>query len=513
MISSLKTFRLDNLLHADSIAISIGATAVASVVARLIGLARGVALAWLIPPAQFGLFGVALLVVNVLLPVCSAGLYEGVARYAPRHESGHSLRRFVFRSFITVGVIAVATTAILGLLGVPIGSALFSTARTVTTQDIAGATTADLGALMRACLVCVLALAIYHTLLGLLRGWRMFRAVGVAELIVAGLFTGVAVVGAAGGLTTARALMLVYALACAACCLAFAPGLFRRVTRVVESSGESPSRPASSLVAFSVWAAGSAVLWHALAYYPMWYLLKVSGPETVGTFHAVRIITQLVQVGAVMLTGVVAANVNRLWEHQGRAAAAARLTLLTKACLIALIAGATLLSVCRPILMRVLPEAFHAGEAAYGPLVLFFLLVGIVGLVAVRLNLVEKPRWVCLAWSAGVVINVVMSFVLLGGADASVPDQGEALRAAAWAGVAGVTTALLVCTLVVWREGLALDVRTVVLIIAAASVGFGWIVAVAVLLVLLVLASTTTAIFPSHERAGTRPTPADRADR
>ncbi len=492
---------------------SIGATAVASVVARLIGLARGVALAWLISPAQFGLFGVALLVVNVLLPVCSAGLYEGVARYAPRHESGHSLRRFVFRSFITVCVIAVAATAILGLFGVPVGSLLFSTARTLANSDIADATTADVGALMRACLVCVLALAIYHTLLGLLKGWRMFRAVGVAELIVAGLFTVVAVVSAAGGLTTARALMLVYALACAACCLAFAPGLFRRVTRVVASSGESPRRPASSLVAYSVWAAGTAVLWHGLAYYPMWYLLKVSGPETVGTFHAVRIITQLVQVGAVMLTGVVAANVNRLWEQQGRDVAAARLTLLTKACLIALLAGATFLSVCRPILMRVLPEAFHAGEAAYGPLVLFFLLVGIVGLVAVRLNLVEKPRWVCLAWSAGVAVNVVMSFVLLGGADASVPDPGEALQAAAWAGVAGVTTALLVCTLVVWREGLALDVRTVALIIAAASVGFGWIVAVAVLLVLLVLASTTTAIFPSHERAGKRPTPADRADR
>ncbi len=77
-------------------------------VSRFVGLFRGVALAWLIPQGQFGLFGVALLVVNVLLPVCSAGLYEGVTRYVPWHESAGTLRRFLVRSSVLAVGLALA---------------------------------------------------------------------------------------------------------------------------------------------------------------------------------------------------------------------------------------------------------------------------------------------------------------------------------------------------------------------------------------------------------------------
>ena len=216
-----------------------------------------------------------------------------------------------------------------------------------------------------------------------------------------------------------------------------------------------------NLIHFSLWAGATAVAWHALSYYPMWYLLKVSDSATVGTFHAVRIITQLIQIGAVMLTAVVAANVNRLWEHRGREIATAQLELLTKACLIALSLGATILLLARPVMMLMFPAKFAGGEDAYDPLVLFFLLVGVVGLVAVRLKLVEKPRSVFLAWIAGVVVNVVASFALLGPAGASGSTVGtNALEAAAWAGVAGITVSLIVCVLLAGREAVALGRRS-----------------------------------------------------
>ena len=108
--------RSDSLYSADSVVTSIGASAAVSVVSRLIGLVRGIALAWLIPQAQFGLFGVALLIVNVLLPLCSAGLYEGIGRYVPLHESAGTLRAFVIRSSLVVVVVALVATAVLALL-------------------------------------------------------------------------------------------------------------------------------------------------------------------------------------------------------------------------------------------------------------------------------------------------------------------------------------------------------------------------------------------------------------
>ncbi len=519
----MKALRFKNLYSPDSIATSVGVSGATTVISRLIGLGRGIALTWLIPQAQFGLFGVALLIINVLLPLCSAGLYEGVARYAPLHEAAGRLRIFIIRSSLLVIGLALTVTVILSLCAEPVALALFSTARLASTPDTLPVEAALLAHLMQASLFCALVLAAYHTLLGLLKGLRMFRAHSAAELVTACLFTLLALIGALCGFGTARALVVAYALSCAAGVLIFAPGLIMagrpRAGAHAEIGEKAPTQShhatpriqsgrgsRSALLTYSLWAAGTAVLWHALSYYPMWHLLKVSDGRTVGTFHAVRMVAQFVQIGGVVLTAVVAANVNRLWEHEGRDAALPHLTLLTKACLVSLIAGATVLSLARPVVMRLFPSTFAEGEAAYDPLVLFFLLVGIVGLVAVRLNLLEKPRLVCFAWLAGVVVNVAASYALLG----SFADTGwtarSALSSTAWANVAGAATAMIVCVGLVRRERLALDAPTGVLIVAAFSVGLGWPAAVVVLILVIATAFATDLLFSPRERATLRAT-------
>lgn len=480
---------------------SLGASATATAASRAIGLVRGVALAWLIPQEQFGLLGVALLVANVLMPACSAGLYEGAARYVPFHESTGRLRRFVIEVSLLVVSIALVICGILVLFAGPVGSLLFSAGRLASGTGGPDAGFAQTIPLTRAVLACVLTLACYQTLLGVLRGLRMFRAVGTAELLSAVVFTLLAVVGACLGYTTAQAVMWGYALSCALSVAVFAPGLFARIGTARYEPIDRPKREPSPLIIFSLWAAGTTVTWHALSYYPMWYLLKVSDSATVGTFHAVRIVTQLIQVGAVVLTGVVAADVNRLWEQQGRKAAVLRLELLTKASLIGLMTAATLLLLVRPLVMRVFPEAFAAGAAAYNPLVLFFLLVGIVGLAAVRLNLVEKPKLVFLAWLVGAAVNVAASFVLFGFTSGSAGINGQsALQAAAWAGIAGVTASLIVCVAFANREAVGVDRRAIFLILVSYSAGLGWLVALPVAIAVLAVAATTRSILTADDR-------------
>lgn len=495
---SLCVIRLDRLYQADPIGTSVGASAAASALSRLIGLIRGVALAWMISQAQFGLFGVALLVVNILLPVCSVGLYEGVTRYAPFHEAAGTLRVFVMRSLALVIVIATAATAVFVLLAEWIGPALFSTAQ-LGSGTLGSAQAA--GSLMRASIVCVWTLVVYHTLLGVLRGLRMFRAVGVAEVTTAFLFTLLAVAGALAGYQSARALITAYAMASVVSVLVFGPGLLMCLAPATPTTGIELRRPQSSLVAYSAWAAGTAILWHALAYYPMWYLLKVSDGATVGVFHAVRIVTQFVQIGAVMLTAVVSAHVTRAWEHTGRDAAIPQVALLTKACLIILFVGAVGLSLLRPLVMRLFPAAFASGNAAYDPLILFFYLVGVAGLVAVRLNLLEQPRLVCVAWCIGALVNVAVSYLLLPASTADQPAiQTAALRLAAWSGVAGAAAAAFICIVLVSRRGVGLDAPALLLAAAGFSVAFGWLIALLVAVVFTVVAVTTGAVFSPSER-------------
>ncbi len=505
-IDVLKALQFNNLYRVDSIATSVVVSGAAAAVSRLVGLVRGVALAWLIPQGQFGLFGVALLVVNVLLPVCSAGLYEGVTRYVPLHESAGTLRRFLVRSSVLAVGLALATTVILSLCADAVGSVLFSTAQIAPPAGASSLHVARPTALTQACLICVMGLTAYHMLLGALKGLRMFRAHSTVELVTTCLFTLLALGGALSGFRTASALMLAYAISCVVVVLIFAPGLIVHSAPQPEPSPDKPpqggARILSRTLTYSLWAAATAVLWHLLSYYPIWYLLKVSDSRTAGTFHAVRIITQLIQVAAVAVTAVVAANVNRLWEHDGREIAVSRLTLLTKVCLIALIAGATVLSVARPAVMRLFPSGFAAGDGAYDPLVLFFLIVGIIGLFAIRLNLLEKPRLVCLAWLAGAAVNVTASFVLLGvSGEGELREVAGVVLLAAWAGVAGATAALIVCVGLVRREDLALDLPTIVLTVLAFSVALGWPVAVVVLALVIAAGCWTDLVFSARERA------------
>jgi O-antigen/teichoic acid export membrane protein len=495
--------RLHSLYRADSIALSVGVNSIALFAQRALGLFRGVALVWLMPTAQFGLFGVSLLVANVLLPVCSAGLYEGIARYTPQHEALGSLRRFSLRAGVLVGVIAIATTGVMLLAVDVVGDVLFSTARLAGAPAATSPPTGQSAALTRVALLCVLTLVPYHAVLGVLKGLRMFRALSAMELLAAVLFTAGTLGMAATGWNTARLLMLAYAGSNIVAVLLFLPGLYRHFPQgaKAEPAPSSATPVVSTLLKYSVWAGGTAVLWHALSYYPTWHLLKVTDESTVGTFHAVRMLTQFVQIAAVMLIQVVAATTTRLWEHEGREPATRQLERLTKLALLALLAGATALVVAGPWMMRLLPGKVAMGAHAYEPLVLFFLLVGVIGLVTIRLNLIEKPRLVFAAWLFGCAVNLTLCCVLLGTpADSFAGEAIDALRLAAWSGVWGVTAALLVVLALVHRHHVALPARTLFLIAASALAVAGPVVAAAAFVLLVIVCLGTEVLLTREDR-------------
>ncbi len=71
----------------------------ANALLRAAGIGRGLLLTWwMISPAEFGLYQLGLLLVNVLLPVLSFGSYEAVARFVPEHESKGQLWRYLRRA-------------------------------------------------------------------------------------------------------------------------------------------------------------------------------------------------------------------------------------------------------------------------------------------------------------------------------------------------------------------------------------------------------------------------------
>jgi len=494
-----------NLFQSDSIALSLGVNMSASIAQRGLGFARGIILAWLVSQGEFGLLGVALMVANLLMPICTVGLYEGIARYAPYHESGRTLLGFAVRSLLLTVGIAAAVTAILFVPAEAVGRFLFSAGTAATGQTGTDVAPPDPGALTRAVLICVFTMAPFHAVMALLKGLRMFRALSLMELTVALLFTLLAIGGAWAGLATARSVMIAYAVSNLVSVVVFAPGLLRSISSSsgIEKRTNGDQRTLrSTLLAFSAWAGGTAILRHVTSCYPMWHLLKVSAQETVGTFHAVRMVTQLVGIGAVMLVSIVSANAARIWEHEGREPAVARLVMWTKATLLGLFGAAVCLSVACPLIMRVLPRSFGEGVAAFDVMLLLFLLISFVLLIAVRVNLIEKPRMVFVAWAVGMVVSVIACCVLLGDplGQTDAPVTG-ALQSTAWAGVVGIGAAALTLLGLCARESLAPTRSTLLLAVCCISVGFGWWLSVPVLAVVSLASCFTQVIFTGKERA------------
>jgi len=238
-----------------------------------------------------------------------------------------------------------------------------------------------------------------------------------------------------------------------------------------------------------------------MLFYPTWHLLKSTDRDTVASFYAVRMLAQLIQQAAVLLTMVIYSHAVRILEHEGRAPALNNLDVLTKASLLALVCLGTTLSVCETFAMHLFPVAFAEGVIVYDPLLLLFTLSGVTGLLAVRLNLVEQSRLVFWAWVSGVCVTVGSTLALLGmPGQVHFASHRAALSGAAWAGVFGLVVALAVVAVLLRRRSLAPGLDVWWLIVGAVAIGAGWKVCLPVTLVLVAVALGSSWLFSPDQK-------------
>jgi O-antigen/teichoic acid export membrane protein len=475
----------------DPVALSLGASVASTAAVQGLGFGRAIALTWFMPPEQYGLFGVALLVINLLLPLAALGLHEGIARYVPQHEVRGSLPRFLVRIGAAIIGTSLLLMALLAVLAAGVGPALFA-ARDVVEPSVADGTPA---ALTRAVAACVVSLAAYHGLVGVLRGLRMFRASSLME--VAGAVTTTALLLTLAGLGGADAATLVlgYAASNIGLVLLFSPGMWLAVRGPAQAPvaivGSPPAGRAvfGSVLKYSVWSACGATVWHLLFYYPAWQVLHIGGEEPVAVFHATRMLTQVLLLVAVMISGVIAASVNHLWEADRRGHALAAYGVLTRSAGALLLAAACALAMAWPVVLRLLPTSYADGGRIFPPLTLFFFLLSTARLSNVGCQLIERPRTAFGAWTAG--LAACVAAMTFGGgwfASAAAPTAEDVLALAAWSSAAGAAVALMVMLTALHVRGVPLDGRLAFMSLASAAVALSPFAA-GVLLVALVAAA------------------------
>lgn len=479
------------LFRPESIRASLGFYVPATAAARAVGLLRGIILARLLSEREFGLFQLTILIITVLTPLCSLSLNEGLTRYVPLHEARRSLADYLRRMLPLAAGVALAMCAMVFAAAEPLGRLFYATvspegggaaARLAASTLLAASTEAAWTNLARMVAATTFTVIVYFMLISVLRGLRMFRAISLLELLNNVVFTGATVFVAGLGWGTAIAMAACLSLTQLALVPLFAWPLRRSIRRchgaapagagevgvmapAVDDAAVEQQMPgfrplpaaagslSGQLFRFGVWTAGAAVIWQTLQYYPMWFLQKTHGPDVTAIFAAVRLITQVVAVGAITIITVVQTSVTRTWETEGPEPADARLMFAYKATAALMLVGCVVFTAASEPIMRIYPAAYRTGINIVPLSLLFFLISAHLSFVAVHFALIEKMRQMFWPWLTGLAANAVAAAWLVA---PSMPAS-QAIVGAAWAGVVGLSAAMLIAAVLLVRERRPVD--------------------------------------------------------
>ncbi len=417
---------------------SLGVYVPAMVLQKGIALGRVLLLTYLLVKAQYGLWGLGMMIFNLASPLLTLGSNQGLIRYVSFYEARGRLREFYRRTRWAILGCAVAMTLV-----ALAGSDLI--ARYVIASRAAGSLVAYRTQLH----ICWAALAnamvggLYHNLLGLLIGMRAYRLVSLVEVAFAVIFTAIAVVtlmvtptGLA--LLLAHLVSLILTLTGGGALLhaalsrqreAMAPAAEPRRARALivppgaedeEISGPVPVSSSSAgedadgiikspyrrVLRYGLAALAGTVLWNAAGYLSLWLTNRRYGQAEAGVFYVFLQLGQPIVFLANAVWAVVFSHVARIWEADERPAAMLRLETAYKAVVVGMMTLTVVVYAGSPLWVRLLRADYRAGLALLGGLLMFFQVINHLALLSMIAKLHERPILIAAAVLAGAAANL-----------------------------------------------------------------------------------------------------------
>lgn len=456
---------------------------------RGLGLLRGLVLAWLLAGAagQYGALAIALQVVGILAPLASLGMTEAVARYVPMYQAKRRLVAFLeLACGLTLGI-----TVLIGVLLVafrrPLGQILLAGKETLP---------ADVGPLAAAAIAAIVATVLYFLIVGILKGLRMFSALGAMEIVHGALYFLLMVLALIAIERRAVVVLWAYVAALVIPTAGWSLVLRRRLNNEApdDSHAPLPAVPlAHRLIRYGFWAAAAGIIWQAWQMYSLWYVAKVDTAANVDIFAASRLVGQLLMILGAALGAVIMTNVCTEWEKGDREHADFQFDLFSKLALLAVLAVGIAAVALREPLTLLFPRRFAPVADILPASFLFFQWLVVLMFLAIRFVVMERMHRMLWAWATGLLANALFCAAWIRPGSGLAP----AAEAAAWSCVPALAATF---GLIRWKDrpfspGLVLitAVAGVLLLPAWAACASG--------IALLVWALLANHIFTDRQRA------------
>jgi len=436
---------LSGLRKIGSMADSLGVYVPAMVFQKAIGLLRVLLFAHILreAQAQYGLWGLAMMVFSLAAPVATLGANHGLTRYASLYEASGQLSAFYRRLRWGCVILAAAVTGVMLLASRQITSWVFASGRAAD-----GITYHQQMQVCWVTLANVLAGALYFNMLALAAGLRAYRIVSAVELLFSLALTvvGVAVLAV---WPAAMALLLGH-LACLVISLVAGMVLLDRAIYDLAARSRSASpqagEPAAAGVSdeppgpggamrkvfgFGLVAMVGNMLWLAAQYVSFYLTNRRFTKADAGVFAVFMQFGQVVLLAGNAAWAVIFSHVAGGWESGDRKEAVGRLETAFKAVTLVLTAMALAVYAAGPVWVKLLPPQYRTGLCLLGGLLMFFQAMANFSLVTVIARLRERPGLIALAAVASIAANVALAVWWM-------PKFAYGPLGAAWAAGAGV---------------------------------------------------------------------------
>jgi O-antigen/teichoic acid export membrane protein len=406
--------RLWRLLHIGSVTESVGVYVTAKIAQKGIGLVRVLLLAWMLAevPVQYGLVGMATVLMGVLTVIVSLGGGHGVMRYTSQIHARGELRDVGLRS---IGYLACGAVGV-GLVAVAC-SGLIATHFLASRQGAVEVPWRYLLWVTWACVANAVIESIYNYFLSLLNGLRVYRLIAALELTFATLFT----LAASGTLLlwkTVLAVLLAHVVCVTVMLVAAGVAARALVHRIeppsdpAEQAGKarlSARRPAGRFIAYG-WPLALAGLVALAGQYASFYLAyRRFGQARAGVLWFFVQLSQPVLLIAHAAWAVVFTHVVARWEQGRREEATFLLRLAGKGLTLGLTTVAVAIYVASPVWTDWLPGRFQQGEVYLPGFLIFFQMLANLVLVTVLARVHERPILPPLLSGVALAVNVLLA--------------------------------------------------------------------------------------------------------
>jgi len=353
--------------------------------------------------------------------------------------------------------------------------------------------------LVRGVALCLAAVIVHHTLTSMLTALRLFRVVSAMNFAQSLMFASVAL-GLLATNAQVSSILIGYGVACllaSSGAIAWVWPELRNLDCPVERLPQKDFWPRLLRFAFFVWLTN--VLANLFGIVDRYMLVHFSGMspaealEQVGYYHSSRIVPLLLISFTELLSGLIMPHMSHDWEAGHHEQVGRQTTLAVKLTGM----GALGFGVCVLLFSPFLFDVILQGKYSSGLTVLPWTLTGCVwfGIYSISKNYLwcaERARLATTALALGLGANIFLNLLLL-------PIWG--LLGAV---VATASSTLLCLLTILWlcrRHGMALDLGTMIVVIAPGSLAIDTTLALATLAILLIASLGTNVILNAEERA------------